>query len=83
MRSLGILEYDDELASFVDTKTEIEENSRYEVEIRSSMIVVIHWIWKTLDKRMARIHINDFFWSKGQDQVQTCLPYHLTRTTSY
>lgn len=83
MRGFGILEYDNELSKLVDTKTEIEENSEYEVEIRASMIVVINHIWEQIDKSIARIDINDFIWSKGQDKNRSYKPYHLTRTTSY
>ncbi len=32
---------------------------------------------------IARIDINDFIWSKGQDKTKSYKPYHLTRTTSY
>lgn len=44
MQGFGILEYDDELSLLLDSKTEIKENSEYEVEIRASMIVVINYI---------------------------------------
>ena len=83
MQGFGILEYDAELSSLLETKTEIEENSEYEVEIRASMIVVINYIWEQIDKSIARIDINDFVWSKGQDKTKVYKPYHLTRTTSY
>lgn len=83
MQGFGILEYDEELSSALDTKTEIEENSAYEVEIRASMIVVINYIWDRINKSIDRIDINDFIWSKGQDKTRNYKPYHLTRTTSY
>lgn len=83
MRGLGILEYSDELASLVDSKIEIKENSEYEVEIRASMIVAINYIWEKIDKSIELIDINDFIWSKGQDKTLNFKPYHLTRTTSY
>lgn len=83
MQGFGILEYDTELSSLLDTKTEIEENSEYEVEIRASMIVVINYIWEQIDKSIDRIDINDFIWSKGQDKTKKYKPYHLTRTKSY
>lgn len=83
MQGFGILEYDTELSSLLDTKTEIEENSKYEVEIRASMIVVINYIWEQIDKSIDRIDINDFIWSKGQDKTKKYKPYHLTRTKSY
>ncbi len=83
MQGFGILEYDTELSSLLETKTEIEENSEYEVEIRASMIVVINYIWEQIDKSIDRIDINDFIWSKGQDKTKKYKPYHLTRTKSY
>ena len=83
MQGFGILEYDTKLSSILETKTEIEENSEYEVEIRASMIVVINYIWEQIDKIIDRIDINDFIWSKGQDKTKKYKPYHLTRTKSY
>jgi len=83
MQGFGILEYDKELSSILEAKTEIEENSEYEVEIRASMIVVINYMWEQIDKSIDRIDINDFIWSKGQDKTKTYKPYHLTRTKSY
>lgn len=83
MQGLGILEYDTKLSSLLETKTEIEENSEYEVEIRASMIVVINYIWEQIDKSIDRIDINDFIWNKGQDKTKKYKPYHLTRTKSY
>lgn len=83
MQGLGILEYDDELSTLIENKTEIEENSEYEVEIRASMIVVVNYIYDKLDRRVDRIDINDFIWGKGQDKTKKYKPYHLTRTMSY
>lgn len=83
MQGFGILEYDSELSNLLESKTEIEENSEYEVEIRASMIVVIDYIYNKINKAIDRIDINDFIWSKGQDKTKKYKPYHLTRTTSY
>lgn len=83
MQGFGILEYDTELSSLLENKSEIEENSEYEVEIRASMIVVINYIWEQINKSIDRIDINDFIWGKGQDKTKKYKPYHLTRTTSY
>ena len=83
MQGFGILKYDDELSLLLENKIEIEENSEYEVEIRASMIAVINYIWEKIDKKIDRIDINDFIWSKGQDKTKKYKPYHLTRTTSY
>ena len=83
MQGFGILDYDTELSSILETKTQIKENSEYEVEIRASMIVVVNYIYEQINKSIDRIDINDFIWSKGQDKTKKYKPYHLTRTTSY
>lgn len=83
MQGFGILEYDSELNSILQSKIDIEENSSFEVEIRASMIVVINYIYKQINKSIDRIDINDFVWGKGQDKTKQYQPYHLTRTTSY
>lgn len=83
MKNFGILEYNDNLSLLLDSKTEIKENSEYEVEIRASMIVVINYIWEQIGKSIDRIDINDFIWVKGQDKTKKYKPYHLTRTISY
>lgn len=82
LRSLGILEYNDELANLVDNKQEIKENSIYEVEIRANMIVALSEIKKLLTD-VFMIDINNFVWSLGQDKSSPTKPYHLTRTMSY
>lgn len=83
MQAFGILEYDKELMSLLVSKTEIKENSEYEVEIRASMLVVINYIWEKVNRIVDRIDINDFIWSLGQDKTKDYKPYHRTRTTSY
>ena len=83
LESLGILKYDEELNSIIEAKIEIEENSEYEIEIRSSMLVVIDYIYERINKSIPRIDINDFIWSKGQNKSVVTKPYHLTRTKSY
>lgn len=83
LRNLGILEYSNALASIVDAKKELDENSEYEVEIRANTLAVINYIYEVLDKKIARIDINDFIWLKGKVKSESDKPYHLTRTMSY
>ena len=83
MRGLGILEYNKELASLVDNKEEIKENSEYEVEIRANMIVVIDMIKEKLNNKFCAIDINDYIWGQARNQNIKLKPYHLTRTTNY
>lgn len=59
------------------------ESSKFVVEIRASMLVVINYIWERVNRIIDRIDINDFIWSLGQDKTKDYKPYHRTRTTSY
>lgn len=82
LRNLNIIQYSSDLASIVDNKEEIKENSMYEIEIRASMIVAIDLIKKEIGN-VASININDAIWSLGQNKELMKKPYHLTRTMSY
>ena len=83
LRALGILEYNNELATIVDEKKEIKENSEYETEIRACTIVAIDMIKKALKNKIPAIDINDIIWNLGQDKTRDYKPYHLTRTMDY
>ena len=83
MRGLGILEYNKELASLVDNKEEIKENSEYEVEIRANMIVVIDMVKEKLNNEFCAIDINDYIWGQARNKNIKLKPYHLTRNTNY
>lgn len=83
LRGLGILEYNSELSNLVDNKIEILENSKYEIEIRASMIIVINMIKEKVNGKMSAIEINDMIWGMGQDKSKKLKPYHLTRTLNY
>ncbi len=83
MRCYGMLEFDDSLASKVDNKIEIKENSEEEVEIRASDLMVIDYIYEKLNKKYSRMDINDFIWLLGQDKTKMTKPYHRTITSHY
>ncbi|MCM1052545.1 MAG: queuosine salvage family protein [Ruminococcus sp.] len=83
LRSLGILNYDEELAQLVDSQIELPVNSEYEIEIRANMITVINIINRLLKNRFNRIDINDFLFMKKSDKSLVLKPYHLTRNTNY
>lgn len=83
LRSYGVLVYDEELSELIDSGAELVENSVYEVEIRASMLVVIDYMWKKINRKVDRIDINDFLWNRGQDKTRKMQPYHRTRTTAY
>lgn len=83
MRGLRILEYSDKLSNIIDSKKEIEINSKYEVEIRANMLVAIDLIKKKLENKVCAIDINDYIWSQGRSKNIELKPYHLTRNTNY
>lgn len=83
MRCLGILEFNDELSDLVDNKVELEEHSLMEIEIRANDIVVIDYIAKKLNGKVARMDINDYIWLLSQDKSKMTKPYHRTRTICY
>lgn len=81
LREFGILEYDQELANLVDSKSLILENSNEEIEIRANTLMAICKI-KECYSNLTNIEINDMIWGLSQ-QRKSKLPYHLTITTSY
>lgn len=82
MRSLQILEYDDELSEIIDNKKEMQCCSNYETEIRASMLVVINYI-KSKIPSINSIDINDYFFIAAKKVKQISKPYHLCRNTNY
>lgn len=82
MRALDIIEYNDELSNIIDNKVEIECSSKYEVEIRASMIVVIDYIKNKVENTNA-IDINDYFFTASKKVKSIAKPYHLCRNQNY
>ncbi|MDD4187670.1 MAG: queuosine salvage family protein [Bacilli bacterium] len=82
MSAWNIIEYDKELSLLVDTKRELEVSSKYEVEIRASMIVVIDYIKNKLEN-ISAIDINDYFFVSSKKVKDKVKPYHLCRNTNY
>lgn len=83
MRCLGMLEFNEELSSLVDSMTLIPSGSEMEIEIRANDIAVIDYIYKKLNSDVTRINVNDFIWLLGQDKSKMTKPYHRTRTMNY
>lgn len=83
MRCLGMLEFNEELSSLVDSMILISSGSEMEIEIRANDIVVIDYIYKKLNSDVTRINVNDFIWLLGQDKSKMNKPYHRTRTMNY
>ena len=82
MRALDIIEYNDELSNIIDNKIEIKCSSKYEVEIRASMIVVIDYIKNKVENTNA-IDINDYFFTASKKVKSIAKPYHLCRNQNY
>lgn len=83
LRGLDLVTYSSELASIVDSKKEIKENSIYEVEIRASQLIVINKIKEILGPKTKSIDINDYLFLQKNNKNIKLKPYHLTRTTNY
>ena len=81
MRSLNIIEYNEELSLLVDNKQELVLSSLYEVEIRASMIVVINYIADKIN--CHAMDINDYIFTSGKSVKTKMKPYHLCRNTNY
>ena len=64
-------------------KIEIKENSKYEVEIRATVIYVIDEIKRLLNNKVNAIELNDYIWLMSKNKELPKRPYHLTRTTNY
>lgn len=82
LRALEIINYDDELSLIVDNKVEMEYSSKYEVEIRASMLVVIDYIKNKLVNKNA-IDINDYLFVLSKKVKDKAKPYHLCRNKNY
>lgn len=82
MRALDILEYNQELSNIIDHQLEIEFSSKYENEIRASIIVVIHYV-KDKIKNTNAIDINDYFFITAKRLKEIAKPYHLCRNRNY
>lgn len=82
LRALNIIKYNEELANIVDSKEKIEMSSKYEVEIRSSQIVILDYIKEKI-KDVNSIDINDFLFLYSKQVKDKVKPYHLCRNINY
>ncbi len=83
LRALEIIEFSQDLARLVDSKTEIASNSPQEIEIRANTIVAINEISHATDNQICPMDVNDLIWLKSQDKSKKFKPYHLTRSVFY
>ncbi len=82
LRALGILEFNNELSEIIDNKQLIDENSKYEVEIRANMIAAISYINSKLENSCS-IEINDYLFLSSKSVKDIAKPYHLCRNKNY
>jgi hypothetical protein len=85
LRRLGVLVYDDHLASLVDRQTELPPGSPEEVEIRAATIwgvESIRWALAALGRTVPAFQLDWYLWEAGQ-RVPDDKPYHRTRTIYY
>ena len=83
MYCYNLLKYDAELTKKVDNLIPIEAASEEEIEIRAADLEVIDYIYNRLEKKYAKININDFIWLLSQDKKEMKKPYHRTLTNHY
>ena len=86
LRGLGVLRYDDRLASIVDRRKLIPAGSREEIEIRAATVWACELIRQTLADRgraMAAHEIDWALWQAGQSLAPEIPPYHRTLTIFY
>lgn len=81
MRSLGILEFCDDLERLVEKEVEIEKDSEFEVEIRANTLEAIRYISEKLN--VPPIDVNDYFWAISQNKKIITKKYHHTLTSNY
>jgi hypothetical protein len=87
MRDLGFIKYNDELSYIVDNEIEIKKDDEMEIEIRSSIIQVGHYMVNKLKEK--GINVNDayidnymFLYMKNNKNVNV-KPHHRVRTINY
>lgn len=85
LRHFGMITYVPELASLVDSKTELTYNSPPEVEIRAANVWSIELLRRFIAKTMPNItssDINDYLWLLSQS-AEGMAPYHRCRNVFY
>ncbi len=86
LRSLGILNYSNELASKIDSLQIIRRDSEEENEIRIATILSVERVLKALSGRFPDVtssHVDSLLWNKSQSLKRDINPYHRTYTTAY
>jgi hypothetical protein len=82
LRDLGILEYSATLAQQIDHKLPIPSESKQEIEIRASTILVAEKIYTQLS-HLSPLQIDAYLWTYAVQKDQSIAPHHRTRTIRY
>lgn len=86
LREMGVLEYAEELASTVDSRTRIPAGHRMEVEIRAATIIACDMLVASLrqiGREITAAELDWQLWSLSQSLGGESRPYHLTETIYY
>ena len=86
LRKLGILVYDGDLASLVDSQAHLRAGGRMEVEIRASTIWACELMRQALLPRapgLTSAHIDFWLWDASHEKSPDDRPYHRMVTTAY
>lgn len=86
LRELGVLIYDDDLASIVDTRQRIPAGSDQEAEIRAATIISCDRIAAAMSasgREISAAELDWLLWSLSQRMPAGSRPYHLTETIYY
>jgi len=86
LRNLDVLEYNDDLAHRIYTKTELPAGSQEELEIRAHMIIAIDRLTRQYAAEVPgikAIQVNEMLWWMGRKKSPTDKPPHRTKTIWY
>lgn len=86
LRHLNILEYNEELSSLIDSKTQIDHDSEMEIEIRANMLYVVELIKEELHNNninMNSVQIDNALWLLSKNKEFKDKPHHLSKTIYY
>lgn len=83
---MNVIEYDNELAALVDSRTEITFGSPMEIEIRAATVVAVERLHEKLVQLGANllvIELDWLLWQRGESIKDEIKPHHRTMTIYY
>jgi Queuosine salvage protein len=86
LRAWGILKYDAQLASRVNSRAELAKDSVEEIEIRAATLWSVEFLRRALAQRgriLTSLQIDWFLWESSQKAAKGIKPYHRVRTSYY